>query len=190
MASDTPSMPDNRPAGKIAWQHFVAKYQRPSTRCALWQLLDTFVPYGLLSVVMYLSLEVSWWLTLPLAALAGALLLRIFIIFHDCGHGSYFKSRWANDTLGFIAGVLTFTPYYHWRWEHASHHGSSGDLNKRGMGDVWMMTVQEYLHHLSPPWRLHNRSKEPPARRFRQKSLFVVNIGKPSFPVGKQAEEL
>lgn len=98
MASNTPLMPDNRPAGKIAWQHFVAKYQRPSTACALWQLLDTFVPYGLLWVLMYLSLEVSWWLTLPLAALAGALLLRIFIIFHDRGHGSYFKSRWGPMT--------------------------------------------------------------------------------------------
>ena len=151
MASDTPSTPDNRPAGKMAWQHFVAKYQRPSTARALWQLLDTVVPYGLLWALMYLSLQVSWWLTLPLAAVAGALLVRIFIIFHDCGHGSYFKSRWANDTVGFISGVLTFTPYYHWRWEHAIHHGSSGDLDKRGMGDVWTMTVQEYLE--SSRWK-------------------------------------
>lgn len=151
MASDTPSTPDNQPARKMAWQRSVAKYQHPSSARALWQLLDTFVPYGLLWVLMYFSLEVSWWLTLPLAALAGALLVRIFIIFHDCGHGSYFKSRWANDTVGFISGVLTFTPYYHWRWEHAIHHGSSGNLDQRGIGDVWTMTVQEYLE--SSRWR-------------------------------------
>lgn len=151
MASDTPLTPDARPVGKMAWQHVVAKYQRASTARALWQVLNTFVPYGLLWVLMYLSLEVSWWLTLPLAAMAGTLLVRIFIIFHDCGHGSYFKSRWANDTVGFISGVLTCTPYYHWRWKHAVHHGSSGDLDMRGMGDVWTMTVQEYLE--SSRWK-------------------------------------
>ena len=69
----------------------------------------------------------------------------MFIIFHDCGHGSFFTSRKANDILGFITGVLTFTPYYHWRWEHALHHASSGDLDRRGTGDVWTLTVQEYL---------------------------------------------
>ena len=77
--------------------------------------------------------------------LAGAFLVRIFIIFHDCGHGSFFKSRRANDVVGFVTGVLTFTPYYQWRWEHALHHATSGDLDRRGMGDMWTLTVQEYL---------------------------------------------
>jgi omega-6 fatty acid desaturase (delta-12 desaturase) len=72
-------------------------------------------------------------------------MVRIFIISHDCGHGSFFKSRRANDILGIITGVLTFTPYHHWRWEHAIHHSSSGDLDRRGTGDVWTLTVQEYL---------------------------------------------
>jgi omega-6 fatty acid desaturase (delta-12 desaturase) len=72
-------------------------------------------------------------------------MVRIFIIHHDCGHGSYFKSRKANDIWGFITGVLTLTPYYLWRWEHAVHHASSGDLDGRGTGDVWTLTVQEYL---------------------------------------------
>jgi len=94
---------------------------------------------------MYLSLRVSWWVTIPLAVLAGAFLVRIFIIFHDCGHGSFFKSKRANDVLGSIAGALTFTPYYQWRWEHAIHHGTAGDLDRRGKGDVWTMTVREYL---------------------------------------------
>ena len=77
--------------------------------------------------------------------LAAGFLVRVFIIFHDCGHGSFLPSRKANDMLGFITGVLTFTPYYHWRWEHALHHASSGDLDRRGTGDVWTLTVQEYL---------------------------------------------
>jgi omega-6 fatty acid desaturase (delta-12 desaturase) len=100
---------------------------------------------------MYLSISVSYWLTLPLAILAGGFLVRTFIISHDCGHGSFFESRKANDILGFITGVLTFTPYHHWRWEHALHHSSSGDLDRRGTGDVWTLTVQEYLE--SSRWR-------------------------------------
>jgi omega-6 fatty acid desaturase (delta-12 desaturase) len=94
---------------------------------------------------MYLSLAWSWWLTFGLAVLAGMFLVRIFIIFHDCGHGSFFKSHLANDIVGFITGVLTFTPYYHWRWEHSIHHASAGSLDRRGIGDVWTLTVEEYL---------------------------------------------
>ena len=129
----------------MAWKSIVAKYQEPSTPRAVWQIVNTLVPYALLWWLMYLSLSVSWWLTLPLAVLAGVLVVRIFIIFHDCGHGSYFKSRTANDIVGFIAGLLTVTPYHHWRWEHSVHHSSSGHLDKRGTGDIWTMTVQEYL---------------------------------------------
>jgi omega-6 fatty acid desaturase (delta-12 desaturase) len=95
--------------------------------------------------LMYRTHAVSWWLTVPLAVLAGAFLVRVFIIFHDCGHGSFFKSRVANDITGVIAGVLTLTPYYHWRWEHNIHHATSGHLDKRGIGDIWTLTVQEYL---------------------------------------------
>lgn len=127
------------------WKAVVAEYQKPSLPRALWQIANTFIPYAALWYLMYLSLPVSWWLVVPLAILAGAFTVRIFIIFHDCGHGSYFKWRRANDTVGFIAGVLTFTPYYHWRWEHNVHHATSGHLDKRGVGDIWTMTVQEYL---------------------------------------------
>jgi omega-6 fatty acid desaturase (delta-12 desaturase) len=87
----------------------------------------------------------------PLAVLAGAILVRTFIIFHDCGHGSFFRSPKANHILGTITGVLTFTPYFHWRWEHAIHHSSAGDLDRRGTGDVWTLTVQEYLE--SSHWK-------------------------------------
>jgi omega-6 fatty acid desaturase (delta-12 desaturase) len=127
------------------WKQVVAKYQKPHLWRGAWQLINTLVPYAGLWYLMYLSLSVSYWLTVPLALLAGGFLVRVFIIFHDCGHGSFFNSRLANDVLGCITGVLTFTPYYQWRWEHAVHHSSAGDLDRRGTGDVWTLTVQEYL---------------------------------------------
>lgn len=133
------------------WKEIVARYQKPSVGRAVWQMVNTIVPYVGLWVAMYFTLKVSWWLTIPLAILAGGFLVRMFIIFHDCGHGSFFKSQTANHIVGAITGVLTFTPYYHWRWEHAIHHSSSGDLDRRGTGDVWTLTVQEYLE--SSRWR-------------------------------------
>jgi omega-6 fatty acid desaturase (delta-12 desaturase) len=139
------------PAETAAWREIVVQYQNPSTARALWQITNTLVPLALLWYLMYRSLAVSWWLTLPLAALAGAFLVRVFIIFHDCGHGSYFKSDAANDVVGFFTGLLTFTPYYQWRWDHALHHATSGHLDKRGTGDLWTLTVQEYLE--SSRWR-------------------------------------
>ncbi len=123
----------------------VAKYTQPSTPRAVWQMVNTFGPYLFLWCLMYWCLSVSWWLLVPLSVLAAGFLVRIFIIFHDCGHGSYFRSRTANNLVGFITGVLTFTPYYQWRWEHAIHHASAGHLDKRGVGDIWTLTVQEYL---------------------------------------------
>ncbi|HTH46065.1 MAG TPA: fatty acid desaturase [Candidatus Limnocylindria bacterium] len=142
---------DTQSTEKTGWKEIVAKYQQPSAGRAVWQLVNTLGPYALLWYLMYRSLAVSWWLTIPLAVLAGAFLVRVFIIFHDCGHGSFFKSRRANDVVGFITGLLTFTPYHHWRWEHSVHHASSGHLDRRGTGDIWTLTVQEYLE--SSRWR-------------------------------------
>jgi omega-6 fatty acid desaturase (delta-12 desaturase) len=127
------------------WKKIVAKYQQPSRWRSTWQIINSLVPYAALWYLIYLSLAVSWWIALPLAILAGGFLVRLFIIHHDCGHGSFFKSRKANDIWGFITGVLTFTPYQLWRWEHAIHHSASGDLDRRGLGSVWTLTVQEYL---------------------------------------------
>src|SRR5688572_14898835 len=127
------------------WKSIVAKFQVPSVPKAAWQMVNTFGSYILLWVLMYWSVSISWWLTVPLAIVAGLFVIRIFIIFHDCGHGSFFKSRLANDIVGFIAGVVTFTPYFQWRWEHGLHHGTSGDLDRRGTGDISTMTVQQYL---------------------------------------------
>ena len=132
-------------AATVDWKAIVAACQTPHAGRATWQLVNTVGSYIVVWGLMYFSLTISWWLTAPLAVLAGGLMVRSFIIFHDCGHGSFFRSRFANDFWGFVTGVITFTPYYHWRGEHAVHHGSAGDLNRRGVGDVWTMTVQEYL---------------------------------------------
>jgi omega-6 fatty acid desaturase (delta-12 desaturase) len=140
-----------QPADRAQWRRAVEKYREPSTGRAVWQIADTFIPYALLWAAMYFTVQISWWLTAALAVLAGLFLVRVFIIFHDCGHDSYFRSHRANAFVGFIAGVLTFTPYYHWRWEHAIHHSTAGHLDKRGMGDIWTMTVQEYLE--SSRWK-------------------------------------
>lgn len=133
------------------WKEIVLQFQKPSLGRAVWQIVNTLGSYVALWYLMYLSLSVSWWLTVPLAVLSGAFLVRVFIIFHDCGHGSFFKSGRANDIVGFICGLLTFTPYYHWRWEHAIHHATAGDLDRRSVGDIWTMTVQEYLE--SSRWK-------------------------------------
>ncbi len=141
----------DRQADAMPWKEVVAKYQEPSVWRSVWQIVNSLVPYAALWYLMYLSLSVSYWLVVPLAILASGFLVRIFIIFHDCGHGSFFKSRKANDFWGFVTGVVTLTPYYLWRWEHAVHHASSGDLDRRGKGDVWTLTVQEYLE--SSRWK-------------------------------------
>jgi acyl-lipid omega-6 desaturase (Delta-12 desaturase) len=145
MTNDSDFTNGERATDISAWKEIVARYQKSSVWRALWQIANTLIPYGVLWFLMYVSLAVSYWLIVPLAILAAAFMVRVFIIFHDCGHGSFFRSRRANDLLGFITGVLTFTPYYHWRWEHALHHSTSGDLDRRGIGDVWTLTVQEYL---------------------------------------------
>jgi acyl-lipid omega-6 desaturase (Delta-12 desaturase) len=141
-ASDGPSKRD--PA---VWKAIVRKYQEPSRWRAAWQLANTLGPYALLWYLMYRSLAWSYWITLGLAILAGLLLVRIFIIFHDCGHGSFFKSPAANDIVGFITGVLTLTPYYHWRWEHSIHHASAGDLDRRPLAWIGLSRVEPQPDH-------------------------------------------
>src|ERR1051326_202917 len=132
-------------SGHSVWKDIVARYQKPAVWPGVRQLLNTLIPYVVLWYLIYLVLPISFWLALPLAVLAGGFAIRIFIIFHDCGHGSFFPSRKANDIVGFITGVLTMTPFRQWTREHAVHHATSGDLDRRGTGDVWTLTVQEYL---------------------------------------------
>ena len=123
----------------------VVRFQAASLWRARWQVINSFVPYAVLWYAMDRALTVSYWLMLPIAMLAAGFLARIFIIFHDCGHASFFESKRANNLLGAIAGLLNLTPYRHWRWQHALHHGTAGDLDRRGSGDIWTLTVEEYL---------------------------------------------
>ncbi|MEQ8766820.1 MAG: fatty acid desaturase [Planctomycetota bacterium] len=151
MAMTNERMKVSGKAGAASWKEVVRRHEKPNAWRASWQLVNTLGSYVVLWAVMYWSVGVSWFLTLPLAALAGLFLVRTFIIFHDCGHRSFFASRRANDIWGFVTGLLTFTPYYHWRGEHAVHHGTTGDLDRRLAGDVWTITVQEYLE--ASRWR-------------------------------------
>lgn len=184
-SNQTESIQDLKPAeatgDTAAWKQIVIRYQQPSRWRAVWQLVNTLVPYGALWHLMYVCSAVSYWLVGSLAMLAGGFMVRLFIIHHDCGHGSFFKSRRENDVWGFITGVLTLTPYQHWRWEHSVHHSSSGDLDRRGMGDIWTLTVQEYLK--CSRWnRFAYRLARNPAVLFVLAPLYLFLI-KHRFPV-------
>jgi len=166
-----------------AWKDIVARYQKSEVWPGVWQVANSLIPYAALWCLMYFALQISWWLMLPLAVLAAGFLVRLFIISHDCGHGSFFPSRKANDILGFITGVVTFVPYYHWRWEHALHHATSGDLDHRGTGDVWTLTVQEYVE--ASRWkRFAYRLARNPVVLFGLAPLFLFVI-KMRFPAPK-----
>lgn len=132
---------------KPAWYRTTANYGQSNLRKSLWQLCNTFGPYGLLWGLMIFAVrsQYPYWVTLVLAVVAAGLLVRIFILFHDCCHGSFFASRRANAILGYVAGVLTFTPFEDWRRVHNRHHATAGDLDRRGVGDIWTMTTEEYL---------------------------------------------
>ena len=131
---------------KFNWQEAIARYAKSHMGRSLWQLTSTLILYIVMWVIIVRSLAVSYWLALALSVIAAGLLVRIFIIFHDCTHGSFFKSMKLNDIVGFWTGVLVFTPYEYWRHEHSVHHASAGDLDHRGVGDIWTMTVKEYQH--------------------------------------------
>jgi acyl-lipid omega-6 desaturase (Delta-12 desaturase) len=131
--------------GQGGWRSEISPYERPHFLRSVWQLINTLVPFFLLWYLAYRSLAVSYWLTLALAIPTGGLLVRIFIIFHDCCHKSYFKSRVANEILGTLTGILTCCPYDQWRNSHSIHHATSGNLCRRGTGDIWTLTVDEYL---------------------------------------------
>jgi omega-6 fatty acid desaturase (delta-12 desaturase) len=132
---------------KPAWHQAITRFTRPDHGKAIWQLVNTLVPYvGLWGLMVYTVRQgMSYWITLALAVVAAALLVRVFIFFHDCGHGSFFASPRANKILGYVCGILTFTPYDDWRRSHATHHATAGNLDRRGVGDVWTLTVEEYL---------------------------------------------
>ena len=131
-------------AAFAGWQAVVVRYQQPDLVKSVWQVVNSFGGFLLGWLLMYVSLRVGYWLTLLLAFPTAGFLVRIFIIQHDCGHGSFFKARRANDITGMISGILTMVPYRYWRKSHATHHAHHAELEERGIGDIWTLTIEEY----------------------------------------------
>lgn len=127
------------------WIEIISGYNKPDPVKSWWQIVNSLGSYILLWIAMIKTIEISYWLTLFLSVFAAGFMVRIFIIFHDCGHGSFFKSKWLNRIIGIITGLIVFTPYNKWTHEHKIHHQTVGNLDKRGTGDVKTLTVTEYL---------------------------------------------
>ncbi len=138
---------------KPSWVAQLKAYEKPVTWRAVRQLANTFIPYLGLVVLMYLSVRADYpaWTTVLLSIPAAAFMVRLFILFHDCSHGSFFPSRKANRIVGHIIGTLTFTAFGSWQHGHGVHHSTSGNLDRRTIGEVWTLTAQEYVD--SPWWR-------------------------------------
>jgi omega-6 fatty acid desaturase (delta-12 desaturase) len=126
------------------WTKIVSKYTKPSGRKALIQILNTFIPYTAIWVLMYFSLEWSYFITLGLAVIAAFFTVRIFIIQHDCGHQNYFKRKWMNQLIGSFCSPFSFIPFNYWATNHNFHHVHSGQLETRSVGDIDTLTVEEY----------------------------------------------
>jgi omega-6 fatty acid desaturase (delta-12 desaturase) len=180
------------------WRDAIGPYERSRPLRAMVDLATSIVPYFLLCGLMYLALDVSVWLTLALAVPAGGFLLRTFIIFHDCAHGSFLSSRRANLWVGRLCAFVTYQAFANWKHSHAIHHGSAGDLDRRGTGDVPTYTVEEYeamswrgrlgyrlfrnplvMFGIGPIWalmigpRIWSRSM----RRKQRNSVLITNLG-------------
>src|SRR5437763_865414 len=119
-------------------------YAQPVLSRSLLSLTTSVVPYVALSVLMVLTIDATYLPTLVLAALAAGFLVRTFVVFHDCAHGSLLPSRRANRYVGRILGLFVLSPFSRWRHDHAVHHGTSGDLDRRGVGDIPTLTTEEY----------------------------------------------
>ncbi len=165
-----------------AWRAMVAPYLKPDARRALIQLSNTGLPFLAVMAGMLVALDHGILAGLLLFPVGAVLLVRLFMVQHDCGHGSFFASRWANDLLGWVLGVLTLTPYTVWRGNHAIHHAGTGNLDRRGIGDVMTLTVAEYLAR--PAWRrLSYRLYRHPAVMFGLGPVWLFLI-RPRIPTG------
>lgn len=155
---------------KPPWYKDSAQFAQARNTTAILQIITTLVPYLLVLALMVQTVHHghSYWITLALAVVAASLFARMFIFFHDCTHGSFLPSpRW-NRNVGYFLGILTFTAFHDWRRSHAGHHITAGDLDRRGMGDMTTMTVEEYLS-ASPLQRLAYRMYRHP--------LILLGIG-------------
>ena len=145
MPKDQPATLSRCPSDARSWTQILARYRTPSSVRSIVELAITAGPLALLWLLMWATLDLGYWLCLLLAVPAAGFLVRLFMIQHDCGHGAFFRQRLANDWIGRLIGVLTLTPYDFWRRTHAIHHSTSGNLDRRGTGDIDTLTVHEYL---------------------------------------------
>lgn len=123
----------------------IAPFEQADTRKNIWQITNTILPFVTSWYFAYRSLSVSFWVMLLFAIPASGFLVRTFIIFHDCCHISFFKSKKANAFVGNITGIFTTFSYEQWKFEHAVHHATNGNLDRRGTGDIWTLTVNEHF---------------------------------------------
>ncbi len=143
------------------WRETLAQYQRSDDRIGALQLANTVLPYLALLAAMVGSLRGPYALTLLLAVPSAAFLARIFVLFHDCGHGSLFASRKTNDRVGLVLSLLVWEAFHYWRHIHAVHHATSGHLGRRGTGDYDTLTVKEYLALPRPRRFAYRVSRHP-----------------------------
>lgn len=153
----------------------VAPFAKSDTGKSVFQMINTIVPLIALWIAGYMLVDYSPWLTAGLSVISAGFVVRTFIIFHDCTHGSFFKSKKANDWVGLLTGVLTSFPYEKWKREHTIHHATSSNLDKRGIGDIDMMTVEEYLE-ASKGQRLWYRFYRNPLVMFGLGPLLMVLV--------------
>lgn len=175
----------------------ITPYEKSDTRKSIIQIVNTLIPFFVVWVLAYKSLSVSYFLTLVFAFVGAGLLTRMFIIFHDCCHHSFFKNRKANKFWGTITGVLTLFPYHQWQHDHSIHHATSSNLDKRGTGDIWVLTVDEYkeasrftkikyrlyrnpfiMFGLGPTYvfLIKNRFNKKGAKREERINLYITNV--------------
>ncbi|HJS92788.1 MAG TPA: fatty acid desaturase [Solirubrobacteraceae bacterium] len=158
------------------WREALAAHARPSFKSGLFQIATSAVPYIALCVLMYLTLDVSPLITVALAVPAAGFLVRVFVVFHDCAHGSLLPSRRANTRVGTVLGLFVLSPFRRWRHDHAVHHATSGDLDRRGVGDILTLTVAEYRAR-SRRARLGYRLLRHPLVMFGLGPVFAMIVG-------------
>ncbi len=175
-SSDVPESPSEVSLEPAFWRKTLSAYASPSLAKSSGDLLTSVVAYLAISVAMYFALAISPLLTIALIPVSATFLLRTYIVFHDCTHGSFLPSRRANVWVGTFCGMLVLSPFVRWRHDHAVHHATSGDLDKRGVGDLPTLTVAEYFQR-SRRGRIGYRMIRNPLIMFGVGPVFAMIIG-------------
>jgi acyl-lipid omega-6 desaturase (Delta-12 desaturase) len=175
-------MSDAEASTSTDWVRILAAYREPNATRSLFELGVTLLPFLAIFALAWWMLDYSWMVAMGLAVVNAGFLVRLFIIQHDCGHGSYFKNRTLSDWVGRALGVLTFTPYDVWRRTHAIHHAGAGNLDKRGIGDIVTLTVAEY-QALSVFGRIRYRAYRHPIVLFLIGPIYIF-VFQNRLPVG------